>query len=248
MTAQLHLTGPLGEHVTLTAENAQDLTDKQRAWGARGWTPGTGEIPAGGFTLPLCMADTLDWAMLGASEFTLEDQHCVAHRGHIYKRREFEAQTGGKKLPASVKYSRGAKPTDPPHIKEGDEGGVQYVTLITFRGGGKALKEYEKQPRAQQRARPTQAVPPTQAAQPDDARKRYFAIVKGTEFETDAGRAELVSTVTKHVTGGKRVTDSLTEALAWNDKAITDCIYATAETWAKDARTQGAHNHDHQHR
>lgn len=244
---QFFMTGPLGEQVTLQVENQQDMLTKQRAWGKRGWTPGSGEIPAGGFTLPYCMSTTFDWAMIGASSFEIEGQHCVKHRGHIYKRREFEAQTGGKKMPASVKYSRGAKPTDPAHLKEGDEGGVQYVTLIVFRGGGQALSEYEiqqQQPRPQQAAPAVTPAPEKVKSDPpaakDNRRAQYFAIVEGTPYAEDAGRAELVKAATLHITEGKRVTTSLTEALGWNDPQVTNCIMATAELWVNEMKAGAA--------
>lgn len=156
---QLQMTGPLGEILLLPITDHAEQLREQRAWGGRGYTPGTGEIPAGGFTLPYSMANTFDWAMLGASAFEIDGQHCVKHRGHTYKRRDFEARTTGVKMPASVKYSRGAKPTDPAHIKEGDEGGVQYVTLIQFRGNGRALTEYEVQRGSQPQQRAPQAAP-----------------------------------------------------------------------------------------
>lgn len=240
MTAQLHMTGPLGEQITLTAENLQDLQTKQRAWGKKGWTPGTGDVPAGGFVLPYCMSTTFDWAMIGAHGFEIEGQHCVRHRGHTYKRREFDAQTTGKKMPASVKYSRGAKPTDPAHLKEGDEGGVQYVTLIVFRGGGQALPEYEV-PKGNSKPAPenVKSDKPAPAAS-DKPREKYFALVRGTEFADDAGRAELVRTATAFATRGERVTDSLTEALGWNDPDVTACILSTAESWAAQAKGSAA--------
>jgi hypothetical protein len=45
------------------------------------------------------------------------------------------------KLAAAIKYSRGARDSDPPEIKE-RSGEFEYVTLILFRGGGH-LSEYD---------------------------------------------------------------------------------------------------------
>jgi hypothetical protein len=45
------------------------------------------------------------------------------------------------KLAAAIKYSRGARDSDPPEIKE-RSGEFEYVTLILFRGGGH-LPEYD---------------------------------------------------------------------------------------------------------
>lgn len=134
MTTQLHLTGPLGEQVTVELESAKDLYPTLGKWGRLGFY--SGETPTGGFLLPLENEIDFNWALIGGRTFTgQEGEQCVWCRGHVYKRREFEAQNTGKKMPAAIKYSRGAKPTDPPHLKEGDEGGVQYITLINFRGG-----------------------------------------------------------------------------------------------------------------
>lgn len=241
MTTQLHLTGPLGEAVSLTVTDATDLHAKQRAWGKKGWTPGTGDVPAGGFTLPYCMADTFDWAMIGATAFEIEGQQVVKHRGHIYKRRDFEAQNSGKKMPASVKYSRGAKPTDPIHLKEGDEGGVQYVTLIVFRGGGNALTEYElpKQGQQQQQARPAQPVRPAQEQQAEvksdisALRRKYFAIVGDTFWKGEEGRAELAATVAEHLKL-ENFTGSVGDLLKLDREDVTGCVMATAENWTRE--------------
>ncbi|ULH18149.1 single-stranded DNA-binding protein (plasmid) [Deinococcus sp. KNUC1210] len=67
------------------------------------------------------------------------------YRGQSYQRRDLEeVDTKKMQLPACVKNSRGARPTDPPHLKEEEDGGVQYVTLISFRGGGRMLPAYVK--------------------------------------------------------------------------------------------------------
>ncbi|WP_373289938.1 single-stranded DNA-binding protein [Deinococcus roseus] len=41
-----------------------------------------------------------------------------------------------------VKYSRGARPTDPEHLKEGEES-VRYITLITCPCNGRPLEAYQ---------------------------------------------------------------------------------------------------------
>lgn len=131
--AQLHLTGPLGEQITVSV-TPRELYPTLERWGRKGFF--SGEVPAGGFQLPHENEHDFNWALIGGRSFSNNDgEICVACRGHVYKRREFEAQNTGKKMPAAIKYSRGARPTDPPHLKEGDEAGVQYVTLIQFRSG-----------------------------------------------------------------------------------------------------------------
>ncbi|WP_045234277.1 single-stranded DNA-binding protein [Deinococcus pimensis] len=139
---QIHLTGPLGTSLTVEVQDERDIIATLRKYGKSGWT--SGEIPPGGLVLPLAMADLFDWTLIGARPFTTDDgEQCVFYRGQTYKRRELdEVDTKKLKLPKIVKYSRGARPTDPTHLKEGEEGSVQYVTLITFRGGGRVIEQY----------------------------------------------------------------------------------------------------------
>lgn len=138
----LHLTGPLGTSLSVDVADDRDLLSTLRRYGRQGWT--SGELPTGGLVLPLAMADLFDWSLIGAREWTTpEGEHVVIYKGVSYKRRELdEVDTKKLKLPKLVKYSRGARPTDPPHLKEGEEGGVQYVTLVSFRGGGRVIDNY----------------------------------------------------------------------------------------------------------
>lgn len=131
----LHLTGPLGEQVTIHVEDAKDLYPTLGKWGSRGYT--SGEVPVGGYVLPLDNEVDFDWSLIGARRWVNgEGEEMIIHRGHAYRRREFEAVDSRKmKLPAAVKYSRGAKPTDPPHIREKGDGEIEYVCLAIFRGG-----------------------------------------------------------------------------------------------------------------
>ncbi|WP_157442897.1 single-stranded DNA-binding protein [Deinococcus misasensis] len=139
---ELHLTGILGTKITIHVKDESEMLQVMRQYGRRGWT--SGDIPAGGLVLPLAMADTFDWYLIGAREFVNQDgEKCVFHKGQVYKRRELEeVDTKKLKLPKIVKYSRGARPTDPDHLKEGEES-VRYVTLITFRGNGRPLESYQ---------------------------------------------------------------------------------------------------------
>ena len=138
----LHLTGPLGTSISVDVAEERELLSVLRRYGRQGWT--SGDIPAGGLSLPLAMADTFDWALIGARAYTSEGgEQAVIHKGQSYKRRELdEVDTKKIKLPRIVKYSRGARPTDLLNLKEGEEGGVQYVTLISFRGGGRVIEAY----------------------------------------------------------------------------------------------------------
>ncbi len=142
MSIQLHLVGPLGTSISIEVQEEREIFPALRKYGKSGWS--SGDLPAGGVSLPLAMADIFDWSLIGARPYTNADgEQAVMYRGQSYKRRELdEVDTKKLKLPKIVKYSRGARPTDLPHLKEGEDGGVQYITLITFRGGGKVLDAY----------------------------------------------------------------------------------------------------------
>jgi len=148
---QIHLTSPIGTSLSVSVEHADDILPTVRHYGKLGYTSGT--VPSGGYALPLAQADDFDFALIGAHPYVNKDgEACVMHKGQSYKRRELEAVENKKMtLPKIVKYSRGARPTDLPHVKEGEDGGIQYVTLITFRGGGKKIAAYQ-QPNVQQNA------------------------------------------------------------------------------------------------
>jgi len=129
----LKLTDPLGIQFTVTVPTDK-MYDTIRHWGAKGCT--SGEIPPGGLRLPMANEEDFDWRLIGARKFNLtengEDTPAVYHRGHIYKRRELDANKKFN-LKKIIKYSRGAKATDEACYREGD-GEKQYVTLIVFAG------------------------------------------------------------------------------------------------------------------
>ena len=108
----IEFTTDLGAKVTVDVENASALLDTQRQYGRLGWT--SGEIPSGGYQFPLENEPDFDWHLIGARKWTSPDgEELVIHKGHAYRRRELEAVDSRKmKLPAAVKYSRGAKSTD----------------------------------------------------------------------------------------------------------------------------------------
>lgn len=132
---QIEFVTDLGAKVTVSFERAEQLLNIQRQYGKLGWV--SGDLPSGGFQFPLENEHDFDWALIGARPFTNDDgEACVWCRGAVWKRRELEAvQTKKITLPAAVKYSRGAKPTDPAHIREKADGDIEYVTLAMFRGG-----------------------------------------------------------------------------------------------------------------
>ena len=131
----LHLTGPIGEQITLHVEDAKQLYPTLSKWGKLGYT--SGSVPPGGYIFPLDNEVDFDWGLIGAREWTNPDgEVMIMHKGHAYRRREFEAVDSRKmQLPKAVKYSRGAKPTDPEHLREKSDGEIEYVTLAIFRGG-----------------------------------------------------------------------------------------------------------------
>jgi DdrB-like protein len=143
----LPLVNALGHQ--LTAHVDGDPLAALRELGAQGWSPL--QIPAGGIHLPYAMADAFDWSLIGARQFAYKDGNeeviAVEHLGHVYTRRSFAASGGKKKMPAAIKYSRGAKETDPDAIVEKVEGevGKGYVTLALFRGAGPLNPAYTRQ-------------------------------------------------------------------------------------------------------
>lgn len=114
------------------------MIDAIRTMGAMGCTPGG--IPQGGFRFKREQHEGFDWSLIGARPWTnSEGEEGVWYENEFYKKRVLEAVDSKKmKMPEAIKYSRGARPTDPDHIKEGEDGGVQYVTLAMFRGPGPA--------------------------------------------------------------------------------------------------------------
>ena len=131
----IEFTTDLGAKVTVDVSSADQLLDIQRQYGKLGWT--SGQIPNGGYQFPLENEIDFDWALVGARRWTSPDgEELILHKGHSYRRRELEAVDSRKmKLPAAVKYSRGAKSTDPEHVREKSDGEFEYVTLAIFRGG-----------------------------------------------------------------------------------------------------------------
>ncbi|GGR70912.1 hypothetical protein GCM10008959_35820 [Deinococcus seoulensis] len=159
----IEFTTDLGARVTVDVENPAQLLDIQRQYGRLGWT--SGDVPSGGYQFPLENEADFDWTLIGARKWTSPDgEELVIHRGHAYRRRELDAVDSRKmKLPAAVKYSRGAKSTDPDHVREKSDGEFEYVTLAIFRGG----KRQERYATPRQGTQPTQASRPApQAAAP----------------------------------------------------------------------------------
>lgn len=132
---QIHFITDLGARVTIEVADLKEMHAAQLRYGRLGWY--SGDVPAGGFQFPLENEPDFAWALIGGRKFTTSDgEEAVYCRGHVYKRRELAAVDSRKlTLPAAVKYSRGAKPTDPPHLREQGEGEIQYVALAIFRGG-----------------------------------------------------------------------------------------------------------------
>ncbi|MXV21186.1 single-stranded DNA-binding protein [Deinococcus xianganensis] len=141
--SSLVLVDAIGTRITVYANTPQELRALQREYGRRGYRP-EGEIPCGGLQLPYAQHDTFDWSLIGATPWTSPDgDRGVIHDGSFYKLRELEAVDSRKmKLPQALKYSRGARETDPEHLVEEGSGEFKYRTLIMFRGGGKAMPEF----------------------------------------------------------------------------------------------------------
>jgi hypothetical protein len=130
----IELTNAIGMKISVNLKSMDDAYAIMRKAGRSGWT--SGDIPNGGLKLPLEFEATFDWSLIGAHTFTNDKQEIiVVHKGEYYTRRPLGALATKKlTLPEAVKYSRGAKPTDPPHLKEKGDGDIEYVTLAMFRG------------------------------------------------------------------------------------------------------------------
>ena len=124
-----------------------------REYGGMGWR--SGEVPRGGFRFPLANEADFDWRLIGGRRGTCtvdgEERQGVWYAGHFYTRRDLEPNPR-MKLAAAVKYSRGAKNTDPPEIVEEGDGSFRYVTLAVFRGEGRRREEYAVPPATANRA------------------------------------------------------------------------------------------------
>ncbi len=115
----------------------------QRAFGQLGWR--CCPLPPGGFLFPLANEPDFDWRLLGARRgictIDSEERDGVWYAGHFYTRRALDNPR--MKLGRAIKYSRGARSTDPPERVEGEEGSAfRYVTLAVFRGEGRRREEY----------------------------------------------------------------------------------------------------------
>lgn len=175
----------LGAKVTVDVESADKLLEVQRQYGRLGWT--SGDIPSGGFQFPLDNEPDFDWSLLGARKWTNpEGEEMIMHRGHAYRRRELEAVDSRKmKLPAAIKYSRGAKSTDPDHVREKSDGEFEYVTLAIFRGGKR--QERFAIPGGQQRQpAPVQPVARPGAAQTGGTRPQGGAPARPARSQVNA--------------------------------------------------------------
>jgi hypothetical protein len=116
----------------------------QRALGGLEWR--CCPLPPGGFHFPLASEPDFDWRLLGARRGTCrmdgEERDGVWYAGQFYTRRALDPNPR-MKLGRAIKYSRGARSTDPAEMVEGEEGSAfRYVTLAVFRGEGKRREQY----------------------------------------------------------------------------------------------------------
>ncbi|GGM10119.1 single-stranded DNA-binding protein [Deinococcus aerophilus] len=171
----------LGAQVTVDVEGPDKLLEVQRQYGRLGWTSGT--VPGGGYQFPLDNEPDFDWALIGARKWTNPDgEEMVIHKGLAYRRRELEAVDSRKmKLPAAVKYSRGARATDPEHVREKADGEFEYVTLAIFRGGRR--QDRYAVPGSPRAAAPAASQPARPApARPQPAPRAAPELEEGTPF------------------------------------------------------------------
>ncbi|MEF2276860.1 single-stranded DNA-binding protein [Deinococcus sp. YIM 134068] len=169
----------LGARVTVDVESEGKLLDVQRQYGRLGWT--SGDVPTGGYQFPLENEPDFDWSLIGARKWqNPEGEEMIIHKGYAYRRRELEAVDSRKiKLPAAVKYSRGAKNTDPEHVREKADGEFEYVTLAIFRGGRR--QERYAVPGGNRAPTPATARPAPTRPQPAPARTATVSRVEEEE-------------------------------------------------------------------
>jgi hypothetical protein len=163
--AKIRFFTELGAEVLVSVEGTtpetlrQGVLKAQRALGPLGWR--CCAPPPGGFQLPLANEPDFDWRLLGGRRgvCTVDNQERdgVWYAGQFYTRRALDPNPR-MKLGRAIKYSRGARSTDPPEMVEGEEGSAfRYVTLAVFRGEGRRREEYatpvEPRPGATQRTR-----------------------------------------------------------------------------------------------
>lgn len=147
--AEVRFTTELGVEVLIPVEGStphelrRAVLNTQREFGEVGWH--SCPIPPRGFRFPLANEPDFDWRLIGARRGTGrvngEERDGVWHQGQFYTRRALDPNPR-MKLERAIKYSRGAKSTDPEEIVEGEEGAFRYVTLAVFRGEGRRREEY----------------------------------------------------------------------------------------------------------
>jgi hypothetical protein len=139
---KVDFTTDLGHKISGEVETMELAFKVIKHYGSLGWY--SGEIPNGGFQQTLAAHPNFDWSVIGGKKYINSDgEEIIFCRGHAWKRRDFEeVNTKKLKMPAAIKYSRGAKPTDPESIVEKSDGDVGYVTLIMFRGAGKFVNDF----------------------------------------------------------------------------------------------------------
>ncbi len=143
----MRLIGPLGTELYLPTSSTTLYIDRRR-YGQKGFTDPSNllEHP---LELPRCMADTFDFTLIGAREFTMKDDegqpvHAIEYRGQVYKRRDLPANKKLKLPEGDVKYSRGAKEGEE-NLAAGASGENKgYVTLVYFRRSAPPIAEFCK--------------------------------------------------------------------------------------------------------
>jgi hypothetical protein len=147
--AEIRFTADLGAEVTVSVggesprEVRQAVLGALRQFGRLGWR--AVRVPTRGFRFPLEAEPGFDWSLLGARRARCtvdgEERDGVWFADRFYTRREL-APNPRQKLGPAVKYSRGARSTDPAELVEEGDGGFRYVTLAVFRGGGRPREEF----------------------------------------------------------------------------------------------------------
>ena len=143
----MRLIGPLGTELYLPTSSTSLYNDRRR-YGQKGFTD-PGDLTEHPLELPRCMADTFDFTLIGAREFTMKDDdgqqiRAVEYRGRVYKRRDLPANKKLKLPEGDVKYSRGAKEGEEDVAAGASGENKGYVTLVFFRKHAPPIAEFCK--------------------------------------------------------------------------------------------------------
>lgn len=219
----IHFLAPPFWHRTSVETTPAELPQTLLEFGKLGYVPEA--VPPGGWRFPYDNHDDFPWEMIGATKKTFtgdngQQRVVVFYKGEAYTQRVLHANPN-KNLPAAIKYSRGARPGDPPDIIEAD-GDFKYVTLIIFKGAGKTPMPKPSGTQAAQHAEPRKGKP-TLTERYEAAKARIASIAN--KLSSDA-KAKLLEEMRK-------------KGLTTPPEPLTEDFVASYEAFTKEAENRG---------